>query len=175
MSGGAGRSNRKAQVLTIAILTLALSVALVRKGQWGRAVSRVTQAIPAAGTSAGVSPEDAIYDMLDAARAGDVVRYLASYSDAMAASLRQSFSGKPESDFARYLQESNSTVKGVTVMPPRWITDREAKVRVDYTYVDRTERQDLWLEKSGKSWKIARVGVAEQVKTAIPYGTPVRD
>jgi len=176
MSGAAVRgSNRKAQVLTVAVLALVMAFSLARMHPWGGAGERIARLLPASGVNIEPTPEDAIYGMLDAARAGDVTRYLASYSGPMASSLKQSFSGKPANDFARYLREFNAGIKGVTVMVPQPTGANEVKVRVDYTYTDRTESQDLWLEKSGNLWTITRADAAEQIATPIPYGAAVRD
>src|SRR5271165_687492 len=59
---------RKTQILTIAALAVALAVALGQKQGW-----RWGQGAP----KEPPSPQDAIYAMLDAARAGDVGSYLA--------------------------------------------------------------------------------------------------
>ena len=120
------------------------------------------------------SPQDAIYAMLDAARAGDVKAYLASYTGQMDAALRQSLAETTEAGFAKYLTDSNAAVKGIAISEPQPLTDREVKVRVEYVYQDRNEAQTMYLEKGASGWKIARVDGAERVKTLVPYGTPVQ-
>ncbi len=37
-----------------------------------------------------------------------------------------------------------------------------------------TTEKNLYLEKSGLVWKIARVDAAQRIKTLVPYGTPVQ-
>jgi hypothetical protein len=119
------------------------------------------------------TPEDAIYGMLDAARKGDVQKYLSAYSGPMQASLQQSIADSSNSNFRQYLQDTTATLKGVAVMAPE-INDREAKARVEYVYQDRNEAQNMYLEKTATGWKITRVETAQRVKTLVPYGTPVK-
>jgi hypothetical protein len=119
-------------------------------------------------------PQDSIYGMLDAARAGDVKAYLSRYTGQMEASLKQSVSERPEAAFRDYLRSSNAEIKGVAVGEPKALSDREVEVRVEYVYQDRNEVQLLYLEKLRGSWKIARIADAQRVKTLVPYGTPVQ-
>jgi len=120
------------------------------------------------------TPQDAIYAMLDAARAGDVKSYLAAYTGQMQTSLKQSLAETGEQGFAKYLKESNAAIKGIAIMEPQVLTDREMKVRVEYVYQDRNEAQFMYLERGTAGWKIARVDGTERVKTLVPYGTPVQ-
>jgi hypothetical protein len=159
---------RLAQILTVLILATALGVTVARKNGWTlRGAWSGRQMVEA-------TPEDAIYAMLDAARQGDVKKYLASYSAEMQASLRQSISDSSDSAFRQYLKDTNAALKGVAVVPPEKISDREVKARVEYVYQDRNEAQTMYLEKSAAGWKITRVETAQRVKTLVPYGTPVR-
>jgi hypothetical protein len=118
-------------------------------------------------------PQDAIYAMLDAARAGDVKGYLASYIGPMESSLRQSVIESGEAAFAKYLRDTNAPVKGIAVQAPQTSASGDVTVRVEYVYQDRNEAQTMLLRKTAKGWKIARVDGAERVKTLVPYGTPV--
>ncbi|HYL37999.1 MAG TPA: hypothetical protein VEV17_18935 [Bryobacteraceae bacterium] len=156
---------RKAQILTILVLVAALSVILVRKAGLRGSIAALAQ-------RQDLTPQDAIYAMLDAARAGDVKKYLASYSGDMQQSLQRARSESP--DFAKYLRDSNANLKGIAVTEPQTLSDREVKARVEYVYQDRNEVQYLYLQKLGSSWKIYRVDSAERVKTLVPYGTPVQ-
>ena len=155
---------RKTQILTLAVLALALAIAVGRK-QVSR-VSGAPQAEPAA--------QDAIYSMLDASRAGDVKAYLASYAGPMRSSLEQSVRETGEAQFSRYLKETNSAIKGVAVSEPQPIAEGETKIRVEYVYQDRNEAQTVYLQRASGNWKITRVDGTEREKTLIPYGTPVR-
>jgi len=154
---------RKAQLLTIGLLALALGIAVGRK-----------QVFRSSGESPSAAAQDAIYAMLDASRAGDIQAYLASYSGPMRSALEQSVRETGPERFSRYLKDSNSAIKGIAVSDPEPVSVRETKVRVEYVYQDRNEAQTVYLEKSGGGWKIVRVDGSERVKTLIPYGTPVQ-
>ena len=68
---------RLARILTVLILAAALGVTMARKNGWtlsGAWTGRQTVE---------ATPEDAIYAMLDAARQGDVKKYLGCYSAEM--------------------------------------------------------------------------------------------
>ncbi len=155
---------RLARIATLAIMAVALGLALFRSGALR----------PRAVLTPDPTPRDAIYGMLDAARAGDVGAYLASYTGQMAASLRQSVVESGEPAFAKYLRDSNAAMKGVAVSEPQPLSDREVKLRVEYVYQDRNEGQTVYLERAGRAWRIARVDSAERIKTLVPYGTPVQ-
>jgi hypothetical protein len=157
-----------ARILTALILVTVLGVTLARKNGW------TFRKLPFAGQRVEATPEDAIYGMLDAARKGDVAKYLAAYSGPMEASLRQSIAESSNASFRQYLQDSNASLKGVAVMAPEIVNGREAKARVEYVYQDRNEAQTMYLEKASAGWKITRVETAQRVKTLVPYGTPVR-
>jgi hypothetical protein len=146
--------------LTVAVLVAALGVGAARKVGWR--LSREEAA-----------PQDTVYAMLNAARAGNVKGYLATCTGAMESGVRQTLAETSEVRFAQYLRDSNAKLKGVAVADPH-IGGREATVRVEYVYQDRNEAQRMYLEKGPKGWKIARVDDDERVKTLIPYGTPVK-
>ncbi len=165
---------RKTQVATIAVLAAALGVVLAQKSGWRPSSVKVADIVLPAAAKAEPSPQDAIYAMLDAARAGDVQTYLASYTGEMAVALKQSLAETTDAGFAKYLKDTNAAVKGVAISESQAVTDREVKVRVEYVYQDRNEAQMMYLEKSSTGWKIARVDGAERVKTLVPYGTPVQ-
>ena len=143
--------NRIAQILTLAVLLAVVGIGLTRK----------------TGGRAPRDPQDAVYAMLDAARAGDVKQYLASYTGPIEAALRQTVSQE-------YLRNSTAAIKGIAVSDPETMSDTEVKLRVEYIYQDRNEAQMMYLEKVPTGWKIARADSDERVKTLIPYGTPVK-
>jgi hypothetical protein len=151
---------RTATIVTILLLAGVLAAAVLRR----TGIRRV--ALPA-------TPQDAIYRMLNAARAGDGRAYLSQYAGEMEAQLRQAAAEKTEADFKSYLQTSNAQVKGIAVSEPRILPDREVEVEVEYIYQDRNETQRMYLKKYGGEWKITRVNGAERVKTLTPYGSPV--
>ena len=155
----------KARIVTILILAIALGVIVVRKADLRASLTGLTQRSQA-------TPQDAIYAMLDAARNGDVKKYMSAYAGEMAQSLERARS--ESADFAKYLRESNAALKGIAVMEPESQSDGAVKVRVEYVYQDRNEAQFFYLQKTVGTWKIARIETAERVKTIVPYGTPVQ-
>jgi hypothetical protein len=159
---------RKAQLVTLGVLAAALAAVAVRRYGWNPR----DLLLRASKTEAG--PQDAVYAMLDAAREGNVRKYLAAHTGQMEAALRQTISEKGEAGFATYLKQFHAPIKGIAILEPQPLTDREVRVRVEYVYQDRNEAQSMYLEKLSGAWKIARVEAAERVKTLIPYGTPVQ-
>jgi hypothetical protein len=154
--------DRKATLLTIAALGLALAIAVGRNqlSRWS-----TERPLP--------TPQDAIYAMLDASRTGDVRAYLANYTGQMRTAIEQSIRESGEERFSRYLKESNSAIKGIAISEPQ-VSSREATIRVEYVYRDRNEAQTMRLEQEGSVWKITGVDATDRVKTLIPYGTPVQ-
>jgi hypothetical protein len=156
---------RKARIATVAVLAAALGGIAVYRSGWSPSPPQIASP---------PKPQDAVYAMLDAARAGDVNGYLAQYTGQMETSLRQAIAESGEAAFAKYLKDSNAAIKGVAVMEPQPLTEREVKLKVEYVYQDRNETQQLYVEKTPGGWRIARVDSAERVKTLVPYGTPVQ-
>jgi hypothetical protein len=162
---------RKARVVTIAVLAAALGIGLARKNGWSLPNFKPSRI---ADTRTEENPQDAIYSMLNAARTGDVKAYLASFTGSMETSLKQTLAETTKVEFSRYLRESNASIKGIAVSEPRKVTDLEVAARVEYVYQERNEVQTMYLEKRPQGWKISRVDTQERVKTQIPYGTPVK-
>jgi hypothetical protein len=156
---------RKAQIVTIAVLACVVGAVIVKRWRPSIAARPVVVKEEAA-------PQDVIYAMLDAAREGDVNKYIASYTGQMETSLRQAIAESP--DFSKYLKDSNAAIKGVAIAEPQQTADREVKARVEYVFQDRNEVQFMFMEKTPQGWRIARVDSAERVKTLVPYGTPVQ-
>jgi hypothetical protein len=164
---------RKTAVVTTVVLAGAFALVLGQKSKLTLStvrdqVTQISQPKP------DPTPQDAIYAMLDAARAGDVKTYLSSYTGQMTVALQQSIAETTEPKFAQYLKDSNAAIKGVAVNEPQQLSDTQVKVRVEYVYQDRNEAQTMFLEKQGGAWKIRQVDSAERVKTLVPYGTPVQ-
>jgi hypothetical protein len=155
--------DRKARLLTIAALGLALAIVVSRNELFRSPTGRLPS-----------TPQDTIYAMLDASRAGDVRAYLANYGGQMRVAIEQSIRESGEERFSRYLKDSNSAIKGIAVSEPRQISSRETTVRVEFVYQDRNEAQTMRLEQEGGAWRITRVDATDRVKTLIPYGTPVQ-
>ncbi len=164
---------QKARYITVGVIVVVAAVVAGQKAGWklpaGAAAYRITE------TQRPPEPRDAIYKMLDAARAGDAAAYLACFTGQMESMLRQSQAEMGAPAFTRYLTTTNKEIKGVALSEPAVITDREVQVRVEYVYQDRNEAQQMYLEKTdGGEWRIARVDSTQRVKTLVPYGTPVQ-
>ena len=153
--------HRTTQLVTILVLVAALGIGLARKAGWHTA-------------KAPPEPQDAVYAMLAAARAGDVKAWLACYTGQLQATLRQAAKESTEPGFAKYLRDTHAAIKGVAVSDPQKIGEQEATLRVEYIYQDRNEAQVVSLEKGPAGWKIARTDTAGRVPALIPYGTPVK-
>lgn len=167
---------KKTAVVTVVVLAGALIVVIGQKNGWRMSTvsDQVSQISLKPQPKPEATPQDTIYGMLDAARAGDVKAYLANYSGQMTAALQQSLAETTEPKFAQYLKDSNAAIKGVAISEPITLTDSQVKVRVEYVYQDRNEAQTMLLEKQAGAWKIVQVESAERVKTLVPYGTPVQ-
>jgi ketosteroid isomerase-like protein len=152
--------------LAVTALLGALAVGSARKAGWfeGAVTPAVTdeEAISAA-----------VYATMNAARAGDVSRYLSGYTGAMRVALERSLDDSGGAAFARYLQSLDAGVKGLAVSVEVG-GGREAKARVEGVYQERNEVQVAYLEKEKGAWRIARTDGDQAVKAAIRYGTPIR-
>ena len=160
------KRNTRARVLAVAALLGALGVGGARKAGWFESA-----ATPAATTEDAVSA--GIYAPMNAARAGDVSRYLAGYTGPMQVALQRSLDDSGRAAFARYLISLDAGVKGLAVSVEVG-GGREAKARVERVYQERNEVQVVYLEKETGAWRIARTDGDQAVKAAIRYGTPIR-
>ena len=113
--------------------------------------------------------------MFEAAREGEVRKYLDCFDGALAESLQRAAAERGEAGFARYLRESNAPVKGIAVEEPQVAAGGEVKVRVELVYAGRNEAQFYYLTKTGDRWRISRLNAAEPVETLVPYGAPAVD
>lgn len=167
---------KKTAAVTILVMLVSVAVIVGKKNDWrfSSVSEQVAQISLKPQPKPDPTPQDAIYGMLDAARAGNVNAYLASYSGQMSTALQQSVAETTEPKFAQYLKDSNAAIKGVAISEPQTLTDTEVKVRVEYVYQDRNEAQLMYLQKQSGAWRISRVDGADRVKTLIPYGTPVQ-
>jgi hypothetical protein len=168
--------DKKAALVTGVVLLGAFAVVVGQKNGWrvSTLTDQVSQISLKPQPKPDPAPQDAIYGMLDAARAGDVKAYLANYSGQMSTALQQSIAETTEPKFAQYLKDSNAAIKGVAISEPQQLTDVQMKVRVEFVYQDRNEAQQMYLEKQSGIWKITQVDSTERVKTLVPYGTPVQ-
>ena len=119
------------------------------------------------------NPDDGIYAMFDAARAGDAQAYL----DCFSGPLRDQIAATAKEDpkFNEYLKRQNSAVQGMAVS----VTDRpnadEARVRLEYVYSDHNEVQNVRLKKEGARWKIVSMDGAQPMQPLVPFGSKATD
>jgi hypothetical protein len=118
-------------------------------------------------------PQDPIYQRLDAVRDGSVTNYIDAHTGSMKASLLRAAAEVGEARLLQSLRDQNASLKGIAILQPDPLSDREVKVRVEYIFADRNEIQSYYLEKAGNTWKIARVDGAQRIQTLVAYGTPV--
>ena len=119
------------------------------------------------------NPDDGIYAMFDAARAGDAQTYL----DCFSGPLRDQIAATAKEDprFNEYLKRQNAAVQGMAVS----VTDRpnadEARVRLEYVYSDHNEVQNVRLKREGARWKIVSMDGAQPVQPLVPFGSKATD
>jgi len=160
------KRNTRARVLAVAALLGALAAGSARKAGWfGGTVT------PAATDEEAISA--AVYATMNAARAGDVGRYLSGYTGPMRAAIQRSLDDGGRAAFTRYLESLDAGVKGLAVSV-QVSEGQEAKARVERVYQERNEVQVLHLEKERGVWRIVRTDSDQPVKAAIRYGTTIR-
>ncbi len=164
--------NHAKTILTVSVLLGVFAVSLLRSNHWQMPTSwNGWRAVTA--KRAPASPEDGIYAMFDAARAGDAQAYLDCFSgtlrDQLAATARE------DAKFKEYLISQNSAVQGMAVT----LTDRpnadEARARVEYVYSDHNEVQNVRLKREGPRWKINNIDGAQPIQPIVPYGAKATD
>jgi hypothetical protein len=121
------------------------------------------------------TPEDTVYGMLDAARAGDPGLYLDTFSGPLQQQIQQAIRESGKTQFAAYLSAQSSSFQSVALSVADQPSDVEARLRVEYVYANRNEVQSFHLKKSGGRWKIVGISGTDLIKTLIPYGTAVTD
>lgn len=164
----------KAQAVTVTVIVAGLAIIAWYQGGFERLSfgGNDDGGFLGIGSSKVEEPRDVIYAMLDAARDGLVDDYLECYAGQMERTLRQSMEEMGSERFSEFLQERNKDIKGIAMNAPEE-SGEGAQVRVEYVYADRNEVQQIFLQRTGESWKIARVSEIQRVETPVPYGTPV--
>jgi Domain of unknown function (DUF4878) len=165
--------SRLPAVLT-ALFVCGLFAFLCFRGQGWKLPSFAKPYLPGSSRSAS-TPEDTVYDMLDAARSGNSAQYLDSFSGPLQQQIQQTIreSGKPQ--FATYLASQSARFQSVAVSISDQRSDLEARVRVEYIYTNKNEIQIFHLAKQAGRWKITGISSTDQIRTLIPFGTAVTD
>lgn len=121
------------------------------------------------------TPEDSIYAMLDAARAGDAQTYLDSFANPVRDQLVQVVKESSEPRFSEYLKSQNTAFQSVAISVADRPSESEVRARVEYVYANRNEVQSLYLRKEASRWKIFKVAGSDQIKTLVPFGGSVSE
>ena len=159
-------------VLTVVVLLGVFAVALLRSNHWRLPSSwNGWRAIVA--KRAPADPEDGVYAMFDAARAGDAQAYLDCFSGPLREQLAAT--AKEDAKFKEYLIRQNSAVQGMAVTATDRPNADEARVRVEYVYSDHNEVHQAHLKREGARWKIINLDGAQPVHPLVPYGTKATD
>ncbi len=160
--------------LTCGALLTVFALAVLRSNHWqlpnppsGWRALTVRRAPP--------NPEDGIYAMFDAARAGDAKAYLDCFSGPLRDQLAATARDDAAAGFKSYLLSQNAGVQGMAVT----VTDRpspdEARARLEYVYSDHNEVQNIRLKLEGGRWKIVNMDATQPVQPVVPYGTKATD
>jgi hypothetical protein len=153
--------NRTAGFLAAFLLLAALALGLARNGGHSASDRQADD------------PQTVVYSMLDAARSGDMKRYLACYAGPMRATLQHTAAETTESVFAGQLRMSYAEIKGVAVSGAE-MSGSTARVRVEYVFPDRTAVQEFQLKSGPDGWQIVGSGGEERVSMPVPFGSVVR-
>jgi hypothetical protein len=121
------------------------------------------------------TPEDTVYGMLDAARAGDTAVYVDTFSGPLQQQIQQVIRESGKTQFTSYLTGQSSSFQSVALSVTDQPSDVEARLRVEYIYANRNEVQTYHLRKFGARWKIIGISGTDLTKTLIPYGTAVTE
>ena len=164
---------KRPAVLTGLFLLVLLSLIFLHTHGW-RVPEGVSAVFPHSrpGTA---NPEDTVYGMLDAARAGDTTVYVDTFAGSLQQQIQQLIRESGRKQFASYLTGQSSSFQSVALSVADQPSDVEARLRVEYVYANRNEVQIFHLKKSGGRWKIIGISGTNQIKTLIPYGTAVTD
>lgn len=154
---------RTAQIVTVAVIAVVVSVIVVRQSFVGTPRSNNDP-----------TPQDAIYAMLDAARDGNVNDYLEFYAGRMRTTLEQSIEEQGKGGFADYLRQSNASIKGIAINAPEELSPDSVKARVEYVFADRNEVQFMYLTRIDGRWRITGMEETRRIEPLVPYGTEVQ-
>jgi hypothetical protein len=164
---------KRPAVLTGLFILILLGLIFLRTHGWrvpGDVTALFSRSLPATAT-----PEDAVYTMLDAARAGNTAVYVGTFSGPLQQQIQQVIRESGKTQFGTYLTAQSSSFQSTAVSVTDQPSDVEARLRVEYVYANRNEVQTFHLKKSDGYWKIIGISGTDQIKTLIPYGTAVTD
>ena len=120
-------------------------------------------------------PQDAVFAVIDSARAGDVKGYLSGFSGGMRERLAEQAERDGEGRFAEYLQQSAREIAGIYIQKEVQFGEAEVQLDVDFIFPARTEKQRYRLVKEGKAWKISDIQNAEYREAIEEYGAYISE
>ncbi|MCI0524875.1 MAG: hypothetical protein L0Y75_06385 [Acidobacteria bacterium] len=124
-------------------------------------------------SKAPVTPEDVVWRMSDAARAGDVNAYLECFGGALKSNLQRTVAEMGEAQFSQYLKRLNGEMTGIAVSDFEQVSQNEAALRVEFVFRSKNEAQKHHFRLINGAWKIEKLDGAEQIKSLTPYGSDV--
>lgn len=164
---------KRPAVLTGLFLLLLLGLIFLRTHSWR--LPEGASALFSRSRPTELTPEDAVYAMLDAARGGNTTLYVDAFSGPLQQQIEQVIRENGKTQFANYLTAQSSSFMSVALAVTDQPSDMEARLRVEYVYANRNEVQTFHLSKNEGTWKIISISGTDQIKTLIPYGTAVTD
>src|SRR5580698_10117700 len=133
--------------LTGIFLALLLGIVFLRTHGW-RLPKNVTTLFSRS-RSTPATPEDTVYGMLDAARAGNTAVYVDTFSGPLQQQIQQVIRETGRTQFATYLTGQSSSFQSIALSVADQPSDVEARLRIEYVYANRNEVQTFHLRKSG--------------------------
>ena len=164
---------KRPAVLTFLFLALMLGLLFLRSHGWKLPPQMTT--IFSRWRPAPATPEDAVYSMLDAARAGNTAVYVEAFSGPLQHQIQQVVRESGKTQFAIYLSGQSTSFQSVALSIADQPSDVEARLRVEYIYLNRNEVQIYHLQKLDSRWKVVGISGTDLTKTLIPWGTAVTD
>ena len=161
-------------ILTAAVLLVVFALALLRSHHWRLPESwSGSRGVPA--RRAASNPEDGIYAMFDAARAGDAQAYLDCFSGPLREQVAAAAKEDSTAQFRAYLLSQNSAVQGMAITETSRPGPEEALLRVEYVYSDHNEVQNVHMQKENGRWKITNIDETQPAQPLVPFGTKAGD
>ncbi|MFN0119076.1 MAG: hypothetical protein ACKV2V_01090 [Blastocatellia bacterium] len=160
--------NKLPAIMTVLLMLAGLLFLTQRERLSGLSVSSLTRT-----SDEPAGPEEVIWRMSDAARAGDVRAYADCFSGQLHQRLQKTMAEMGEDAFRQYLQKMNNDITGIAVSDEELSGAETAKLRVEFVYRGRNEAQIHHFRMAGGQWKIEATDDPENVRALVPYGTAV--
>ncbi len=115
--------------------------------------------------------QDRVRGLLEAARAGDVEKYLSAFSGSLRERLAREAEEKGRSAFSKQLREAAMARKSHAQFAPETDGEESVQITVESVYPDRNERQKFRVEKVDGDWFITSVETVRSHQPASKFGT----